>query len=207
MEVTKKKILNLGCGDLPIKDAVNIDTKKFAGVDEVVDLSVLPWKWEDNSIDGIFMLHTLEHFPDALSILKECHHVLKKGGFLYLQIPHSSSCSGVGVLDHYRTFGYDTFKNFLCCPNYLFNNPLFKCEISKIVWWNLSRNNRHPYIKFSVGRKTTAYPLLYFFFSPVIWIIQGLIDRFGYTKGRVRHEPDVGQYDNLNDIFLPVAQL
>lgn len=30
----------------------------------------------------------------------------------------------------------------------------------------------------------------------------GLIDRFGYTKGRGRHESDIGQYDNLNDIFF-----
>lgn len=40
----QKIILNLGCGDLPIKGAINVDTKLGEYVDKVVDLRLLPWE-------------------------------------------------------------------------------------------------------------------------------------------------------------------
>ena len=79
-----KLFLNLGCGELPIKDCVNVDIKPMKHVDKVVDLSKLPWPWPDSSFDGIYMIHSLEHFINPLEIINECHRILKPGGgFLY----------------------------------------------------------------------------------------------------------------------------
>ncbi len=128
------KILNLGCGSQPIKGAINVDIQQTHDVDEVVDLNQTPWKWENNSIDGIYMYHVLEHFEDIVKIIKECHRVLKKGGFLYLAVPHSSAAGSIGCMGHYRTFSYHTFNDYLCRDFYLFKKTLFRSVHQRIIW-------------------------------------------------------------------------
>jgi SAM-dependent methyltransferase len=173
-----KIFLNLGCGELPIKDAANIDLCKGEYADEVVDLRVFPWPWQDESVDGIYMIHFIEHFPNAteIKIIKECHRILKKGGFLYLQVPHSSSCPMIGFISHYRTFSFNTFEEYLCRATYLYDKPLFKSELCRVIWWGLPRNKKHPYVKFNIDKPATARPFLYPFIRLLSWVIQPLID-------------------------------
>ena len=84
--------LNLGCGDNLIQGAINVDCFKGEGIDEVVDLTQMPWYWKDESIQTIYLTHVLEHFQDQKGIIEECHRILKKGGRLIITVPHSSSC-------------------------------------------------------------------------------------------------------------------
>ena len=55
--------LNLGCGKDIKPGYRNIDIRPGLGVDEIADLSRLPWFWKDESVDEILMLDFLEHFP------------------------------------------------------------------------------------------------------------------------------------------------
>jgi len=170
-------ILNLGCGDLPIKDAINVDVVKGKYVEVVCCLNKTPWQWSDNSVDGIYMIHSLEHFEDIYAVLKECHRILKKGGFLYVQVPHSSGCAGIGSLGHCRTFHYHALSDVLCRSSYLFTQALFKEKLAEIRWWNIPRNKKHPYIKFATEKKDSAYPKLYkLMIIPLSWLIQKLIN-------------------------------
>lgn len=148
--MTKKtiKILNLGCGDSPIQDAINIDSHKTKHVDQVVDLIQYPWKWKSNSIDGIYTLHTLEHIKEPIPFLKECHRILRPGGFLYIQVPHSSNVTAIGDLTHYRTFSLPTLPDLLTQPNWMFKKQLFQTQTAKIVWWDSRHHHPHPYINF-----------------------------------------------------------
>lgn len=50
-----------------------------------IDLQKLPHK--NNTFDLIIHSDTLEHVPDTLIALKECHRVLKPGGALFYTIP------------------------------------------------------------------------------------------------------------------------
>ena len=104
------KILNLGCADKIMKDAINVDVSWQTGVDDIVDLSHLPWPWEDKSIDGIYARHILEHFIIPSPFLEECSRILKPGAFLEIYGPHCSCISSVGMLEHSRTFSYDSFN-------------------------------------------------------------------------------------------------
>lgn len=165
--------LNLGCGKLRIKDCINVDFNENSYADELVDLLSIPWKWGDESIDGIFMIHALEHFPDQFLIIKECYRVLKKGGFLYLQVPHPTNCTAVGNMGHFRTFSLSTLTDFLCLGGYYpYFAKLFKNEIQEIRWLNIPRNHEHPYVNFeTIYPTTTAYKIL----RPVNFIINKLI--------------------------------
>jgi predicted SAM-dependent methyltransferase len=81
--------LNLGCGYDVREGYVNVDFRPTLSTVMVVDLSVLPWPFEDSSADEILMLDFLEHFPYAQTkrILLECYRVLKSDGSLIVQVP------------------------------------------------------------------------------------------------------------------------
>lgn len=177
-----KIYLNLGCGDTPIVNARNVDIVKGKHVDEVIDLCKFPWKWKDESIDGIYMIHFLEHLPNVFTTISECYRILKVGGFLYLQIPHSSSIGSVGGIEHYRTFSYG-ISRFLTNPNCYWDKPLFKTVIKeRIMWIGLPRNKNHPYITFGVEYRE---PLLYQIICKLFFFIQPLVDTspFFFERG------------------------
>lgn len=128
-------ILNLGSGYLPVKHATNVDVVDYEGVDIVENLLSFPWRWETGSVDGIYMSHFLEHVFEHEKVLKECHRILKKGGFLDIVVPHSSSFSLNGIIGHYRTYNGTTFNDYLSRPFYLFKEPLFKTQIQEVRWF------------------------------------------------------------------------
>jgi SAM-dependent methyltransferase len=173
----KKKIfLNLGGGNLPIKGAINVDWHKTKYVDEVVDLTKLPWKWPDKSVDGIYLVHVLEHLAEPIKILKECHRILKLGGFLYIQVPHSSNVCAAGDITHYRTFSYPTLANLLTQPNWLIPKQLFTTELLQLVWWD-TRHRKHPYLDLIYNDFVSKRPRFdKFVLIPVSHLIQKLID-------------------------------
>jgi SAM-dependent methyltransferase len=85
-------LLDLGSGDLQFGDIfkqfpyVEMDFKQFRPETIVVDFNrgiPLP----DSTVDIITLSNTLEHIPDTVSFLKECHRVLKSGGTLIATVP------------------------------------------------------------------------------------------------------------------------
>lgn len=128
-------ILNLGCGQKLIKDAINVDVTSYPGVDQVVDLSVFPWHWADNSVDGIHSSHFIEHLPDQKQFLDECYRILKPGGFLRLCVPHSSNCVSIGCMGHYRTYSYNTFNDYMARDFYMFKTARYKTVEQRLNWW------------------------------------------------------------------------
>ena len=47
--------LNLGCGHDHKDGYINVDVSDLGNPDQVVDLEVLPWPWEDNAIEEILI--------------------------------------------------------------------------------------------------------------------------------------------------------
>jgi len=128
-------ILNIGAGHKIIKDAINVDVTEYEGIDQVVDLSVYPWPWADESIDGIHASHVIEHLADPVQFINECRRILKVGGFLRLCLPHSSSVTNIGCFGHYRTFSYNTMHGYLGMDFYMFGKAPFKTVERKLRWW------------------------------------------------------------------------
>lgn len=128
-------ILNLGCGRLQKKDCVNVDAFPYPGIDQIVDLSKYPWPWADGSISGIHASHVIEHLPDQEKFIWECLRILKKGGFLRLNVPHSSGVLANGCMGHYRTYSYNTLEGYLARDFYMFGDAKFKTVEQKLLWW------------------------------------------------------------------------
>lgn len=134
-------ILNIGCGNKKMDGAINIDIYKFDSVDFVFDCNNKIWPWETNSIDGIYASHVIEHIEDHKSFILECHRILKRGGFLYLRVPHSSSASAIGCIGHFRTYSYNTMKDYLSRDFYLFGNKKFNTVEQRLNWWYEDSDN------------------------------------------------------------------
>jgi SAM-dependent methyltransferase len=81
-------ILNLGSGPTYFfdrRDIINVDLFPFKEVDIVADVAALPI--EDESVDLIVNVATLEHVPDPLSVVQEMHRILKKRGRTICYLP------------------------------------------------------------------------------------------------------------------------
>jgi SAM-dependent methyltransferase len=44
----------------------------------------------ENDFDVVSSFYVIEHLPDPMAFLKECHRILKPGGFLVLRYPHTT---------------------------------------------------------------------------------------------------------------------
>jgi SAM-dependent methyltransferase len=103
----KPLLLNLGAGFNPLPDHVSVDN--WGNPDVKWDLNVTPYPWDDNSVDGIEMWHTLEHLPNWWEAFKECARILKPGGYLNIRVPDESSRTALTYRDHVAVFGLASF--------------------------------------------------------------------------------------------------
>jgi SAM-dependent methyltransferase len=81
-------ILNIGSGPIYIddrQDIINVDICKYDEVDVVADIINLPI--EDEKIDLIINLATLEHIDKAEDALREMFRILKPGGEIFSYVP------------------------------------------------------------------------------------------------------------------------
>jgi SAM-dependent methyltransferase len=114
MESSEKVILNIGCGTTRIPGSIGVDKFPIQDfVDVVHDLDVVPYPFEDNSVDRIHMYHVLEHLHDPLFKVEELHRILKPGGKLYIRVPHFSSMGAFSDMTHVRPFGHGSFQCFV----------------------------------------------------------------------------------------------
>src|SRR5438477_1860234 len=79
--------LHLGSGPLALPGWVNIDNKRYPGVDKVRDVRKgLPYK----DVSFVFAEHFIEHlaYDDALKLMRESRRVLRDDGVLRLSTPN-----------------------------------------------------------------------------------------------------------------------
>jgi len=63
-------ILDVGCGTAKINGAIGIDRAKLPGVDIVHDLNDLPWPFENDSFDEVYMNDIIEHLDDTIKVME-----------------------------------------------------------------------------------------------------------------------------------------
>lgn len=81
--------LNLGSGSTAREpDVVNVDRVALPEVDVVHDLDVVPWPWDDASVQAIGAQDLFEHVADPVGFMTESHRVLEVGGTLHIKSPH-----------------------------------------------------------------------------------------------------------------------
>lgn len=85
-EDKKPLLLDLACGQNKREGYFGVDVVDTEAADQVVDLDVFPWPWEDGSVDGIHSSHYVEHTPmyrpdgqdGLIAFMNECHRILRK---------------------------------------------------------------------------------------------------------------------------------
>lgn len=83
-------VVDLGCGGRKMKGTYGMDIVPVSGVDIVADMSRgLPFA--DDSLDGVYAYHVLEHLDDFPAAMGEIWRVLKDGARAYIKVPHASS--------------------------------------------------------------------------------------------------------------------
>ena len=87
--IKDKVMLNVGCGPCPLDEFINLDYFWSPKIDICWDIVGKPYPLEDNSLEGIFTEHCLEHIPfeSCLANLKEFYRMLKPNGTLRIVVP------------------------------------------------------------------------------------------------------------------------
>jgi len=134
-----KKILNLGCGkgqNIPgllkkgtlycvdiNEDFISIAKKNFPDCNYLVSRAE-DIEYPENFFDEVYCYDVLEHVDDLELVLEKIHKMLKKDGFLYVEVPYEHSekmligtrSTYFDEIGHKRVFEVvkiqDYFKNF-----------------------------------------------------------------------------------------------
>jgi len=108
-------MLNLGCGR-DVRDGwVNVDRQWFEGVDIIWNLDDTPWPFKGESTDRIDALDVFEHVADIVSVMDECHRVLRQGGVLRVRGPLANGSHHWIDPTHRRAFVAESLDYF--CRN------------------------------------------------------------------------------------------
>lgn len=111
----KPIIINLGCGKRPVEGFINIDCVKLDGVDVVADLDDCkntPLPFDNNSIDGFYASHLIEHIKDPLSLMEELYRVAKPNAGALFSLPYGSSDDAFEDPTHVRQYFLFSFGYF-----------------------------------------------------------------------------------------------
>jgi SAM-dependent methyltransferase len=109
-------ILNLGCGDNPITGAdepvINVDYRETPIVDTILDITRMPWPFDDGQFSSIYALDVIEHVHDVLGLINECWRVTKPEGNLYIQTVHWRSVDAYTDITHHHAFSEHSMNYF-----------------------------------------------------------------------------------------------
>lgn len=123
--------LNIGCGYDKFDGFVNIDIAEEVNPDKVVNVeNGLPF--QDNSFEHIYSEHCLEHVRPHYwkFVLNEIARVAKNECILELRLPFDQTYKRTNA-DHYRTFSYKSFNQFMAGDKRNYYSDLNLIELSK----------------------------------------------------------------------------
>lgn len=98
---------------------ISVDLESYRRPSVCMDITRLGLR--DGQLDAIVCSHVLEHIPDDLAAMRECHRVLRSGGWLAVQVPihalptdedfsvtdPAARRTRFGQEDHVRQYGMD----------------------------------------------------------------------------------------------------
>lgn len=94
-------ILNLGSGATRLEGCVNVDL--LEGSDVVLDILQLGTRFEKNSVERVFLFHTIEHIPESKhhTLVSQIWDVLVPGGKFVCSYPEFKICAK-HYIDNYK---------------------------------------------------------------------------------------------------------
>lgn len=85
--------VNLGCGNMYLKNHINCDKNTKYKADKYFDMALPNWPFSDNTIDYVLAKHCLEHLTldGYFNAFKEIYRICKPNGVLEIHFPHHLS--------------------------------------------------------------------------------------------------------------------
>jgi SAM-dependent methyltransferase len=107
------KLVELGAGPSFLKDYIPhvqyTDLIPYSGLD--LELNALAMPFEDNTIDGFFLLNVIHHIPDGEQLFAEITRTLKPGGFVSMVDQNVNWFSKV-ILQYLHSEPFDDAKDW-----------------------------------------------------------------------------------------------
>ncbi|HXU13634.1 MAG TPA: methyltransferase domain-containing protein [Terriglobales bacterium] len=108
----KRMVLDVGCGNNKIPDAIGMDCVALPGVDVIHDLSSFPYPFNADSIDAFHINHVLEHLSDVIGTMEELWRIAKPGATVHIRVPHFTGVLAWRDPTHRRSFTSESFRYF-----------------------------------------------------------------------------------------------
>jgi len=110
--------IDIGCGIVKKPDTIGVDVLDFSkeypeGEFKQCDIDNENLPFEDDSIDGIYAFHILEHCNNLVHAMEEMWRVCKPDAKIIIQVPHQNSVWAWGDPTHVRCFNQNTFRFFV----------------------------------------------------------------------------------------------
>jgi len=146
--------LDLGCGTNKKESYYKgVDIDQYDGVDIVLDLRFGRLAFEDNSVDGVYASHFLEHltFDENIHLFNEVYRVLKTDRNFEIIVPHGASYAGLVDLSHKTFWTEDTFGYFTP-ENKYFYSWFYERDGQRypvINKWKVLRNDQTPPVRYT----------------------------------------------------------
>lgn len=139
-----KRALDVGCGGRKLPGSHGMDILALPGVDTVHSFNQLPWPFEPNTFDLIFLNHALEHVDDVVAVMNELHRVLKPGGRAVIQVPYFRCVDAYNDPTHTHFFTAHTLDYFVKdsgLSKYRYTDKLF---LKKGFWYGWPHASGNP---------------------------------------------------------------
>lgn len=104
--------LNLGCGHRHLDYFINIDREPPNEPDVLCDLELGKLPFENNSIDNVIGIHSLEHIWNIIPLWREIYRVCKPKALCFFITPYFTSGDALCNPSHYRAFD-ETYWHYL----------------------------------------------------------------------------------------------
>lgn len=108
-QIASSRILNIGCGNRRIADAINVDLTARTNPDVVHDLNCLPWPFPESHFKEVLAYDVIEHLIDTLAVFEEIHRVSRAGAIVRVTVPHFSCPNAFTDPTHRHQFGRFSF--------------------------------------------------------------------------------------------------
>jgi hypothetical protein len=108
----KRVVLDVGCGNNKVPDAIGMDCIALPGVDVIHDLSSFPYPFNADSVDEFHINHVLEHLSDVMGTMEELWRIAKAGATVHIRVPHFTGILAWRDPTHVRSFTSESFGYF-----------------------------------------------------------------------------------------------
>lgn len=104
--------IDIGCGKNKKSGFIGLDRVEMSGVDIVCDFDKEKIPLEDNSVNEVHSMHSMEHISDMLFIMEELWRVCEDKAKITIYVPYFTSVGAFRDPTHKRFFTYETFDHF-----------------------------------------------------------------------------------------------